>query len=314
VIDVQPTWIEDGAALGGPGRVVVIGNFDGVHRGHQALLAEAREGATAAGLEPCVLTFQPHPAVVLGRTPPPLLTTLERRAELLGRAGAAAVLVRRFDEAFARWSPEHFARELLAEALRAAVVVVGANFRFGNQRAGDLALLRDFGDRLGFAVRTATLRGDAEGPFSSTRVRAALAAGDVEAAALVLGRPHSITGRVVRGDQRGRKLGFPTANVGDVPELVPAHGVYAVHVDVESGPVRLPGVMNVGVRPTLGGALAPTREVHVLDWSGDLYGAHLRVHFVSRIREERRFDGLAALRAQIRLDAAEARARLSRGG
>ena len=301
-------------ALGGPRRVVVIGNFDGVHRGHQALLVEARGDADASGLLPCVLTFQPHPAVVLGRTPPPLLTTLERRAELLGAAGAAAVLVRRFDEAFAHWSPERFARELLAEGLRAAVVVVGANFRFGHQRAGDLALLEAFGHAFRFTVRTATMRGDEQGAFSSTRVRAALGRGDVEEAALVLGRPHSISGRVVQGDRRGRQLGFPTANVGEAPEMVPAHGVYAVRVDVEGADAGLPGVMNVGVRPSIGGALAPTREVHLLDWSGDLYGAHLRVHFVARIREERRFDGLDALKAQIGADAAEARTRLSRPG
>ena len=183
--------ILDDATPAGPlaeeGCALVVGNFDGVHRGHQSVLTEAVEAARAAHLVPSVLTFDPHPAAVVGQGAPPMLTTLERRAELVGALGVERMYVRRFDAAFASWEPERFARELVAGALRARVVVVGQNFRFGAKRAGDLTLLRALGAQLGFEVRVHAIASDAQGPFSSTRAREAIAAGDLPAVEAVLG-------------------------------------------------------------------------------------------------------------------------------
>jgi len=291
---------------------VAIGNFDGVHRGHQQVLAEAIDAARNAGLPMLVLTFDPHPAVVLGRPAPEALTALPRKAELLARIGVDRVVVKTFDQAFASLTPERFVEELLVSALGARVVVVGRNFRFGHKRAGDYATLEAFGKKSGFDVRTFELRGDERGPFSSTRARDAIRRGDVGEAKHVLGRWHAFSGVVARGDQRGRTLGFPTANVDEVAEIVPAHGVYAVVVDRLDGGARAlgRGVMNVGVRPTVAGADGPRRsqEVHLFDFDGDVYGASLRVHVVERLRDERKFASLDELRAQIAADAANARA------
>jgi riboflavin kinase/FMN adenylyltransferase len=291
---------------------VAIGNFDGVHRGHQAVLGEAIEHAKAAGLPMRVLTFDPHPAVVLGRHAPDTLTALPRKAELLVRLGVDTVVVKTFDRAFAALSPEAFVSGLLAGTLGARLVVVGRNFRFGHHRAGDYATLEALGKTHGFEVSTFELRGDERGPFSSTRVREAIRRGDVAEAAHVLGRPHAFSGVVATGERRGRTIGFPTANVEETVEIVPAHGVYAVVVDrIEDGGARAlgRGVMNVGVRPTVS-ASAPrrTQEVHLFDFDGDLYGATLRVHVVERLREEKKFASLDELRAQIAADAAKARA------
>ena len=284
-----------------PTRAIAIGNFDGVHRGHQQVLRVATDA---------VLTFDPHPAVALGRVAPSILTALPRKIELLERAGVGQVVVQRFDDAFAAWSPERFVADLLVGKLAATVIVVGRNFRFGNKRAGDLSTLERLGKEHGFEVRPFDLSGDEIGPFSSTRVRDAITRGDVEDAKRVLGRPHAFAGIVAKGDQRGRTLGFPTANIEDVTELVPAAGVYAVVVDridhFTKGVGR--GVMNVGVRPTVKDAGRRTQEVHLFDFDQDLYGAKLRVHVVSRVREERKFATIDELRAQIATDASVARA------
>ncbi len=303
------------------GTVLVIGNFDGVHRGHQAVLREAVAEARGRGLVPAVLTFDPHPAGVLGREAPPLLTTLERRAELIGAFGVERVFVRHFDRAFAACTPEAFARSLLVEALSARVVVVGDNFRFGVKRSGDLASLRELGASLGFEARPHAMAHDSAGAYSSTRAREAIRAGDLDTADLVLGRPHALSGVVVHGAKRGRTIGFPTANLGDVPELLPPDGVYAVDVDeLGVGAERSPsgalplgdGVMNIGVRPTVGGDPRRSIEVHLLrDLGREIYDARLRVHLVARLRAEQRFDGLDALKAQINLDVDNARARLA---
>jgi riboflavin kinase/FMN adenylyltransferase len=304
--------------------VVAIGNFDGVHLGHQAVLAAATAEARALGLATYVLTFSPHPMDVIGRGAPPQLTTLARRAALLLRAGVDRVFVRRFDAAFATWSPARFAGELLAGTLSAKRVAVGDNFRFGADRAGDLPMLGALGRELGFEAYAQTMTSDARGPLSSTRARQDLVAGDLDDAARVLGRPHAISGVVGHGAKRGRTIGFPTANLEAIPELLPRDGVYAVLVDVlddaaspgssgtggdGGGDARAlaAGVMNVGVRPTVDGAGARTVEVHLLDVEADLYGARLRVHVVARIRDERKFDGLDALKAQIADDARAAR-------
>jgi riboflavin kinase/FMN adenylyltransferase len=299
------------ASLGARPCSLVVGNFDGVHRGHQAVLGEAVEEAKRLGLDACVLTFDPHPAGVVGRGAPPMLTTIERRAELVGELGAHRVYVRRFDAAFAAWPPDRFARELVAGGLLARVVVVGQNFRFGAGRAGDLALLLSLGRELGFEARVHAVAGDARGPFSSTRARDAIAAGDLDEAARVLGRPHGISGPVVHGDERGRQLGFPTANLDPVAEMLPPDGVYAVRVARrdEGGAAWRPlavGVTNIGVRPTVDGTRR-TIETHLLDFTGDLYGARLRLDLVARLRPEKTFASLAELKAQIARDVAAAR-------
>jgi riboflavin kinase/FMN adenylyltransferase len=290
---------------------LLIGNFDGVHRGHVTVARQAGRMAAARGLCLAVLTFSPHPAGVLGRTPPPLLTTLERRASLLGEHGIDAVFVKTFDRGFALTPPADFARDLLVRDLRAKLVVVGENFRFGHQRAGDLATLVALGRELGFEATSHDMVGDAEGAFSSSRVRAALAAGDVEVASAVLGRPHALRGVVVRGDARGRTLGFPTANLAGVPEMLPAHGVYAARAGVLGR--SLPAVVNIGTRPTVDGSRVSI-EAHLLDFEGDLYDQPLSLDLVRRLRGEVRFPGLDALRAQILIDVDAARGHLGAGG
>ena len=292
---------------------LVVGNFDGVHRGHQSVLNEAVATARARGLSPCVLTFDPHPAAIVGTGAPPMLTTLERRAELMGELGVERLYVRPFDPAFASWEPDRFARDLVAGTLQARIVVVGQSFRFGARRAGDLALLQSLGSQLGFEVSVHATASDARGPFSSTRVREAIAAGDMAEAAEVLGRPHMLSGAVVHGDERGRTIGVPTANLDPVPEMLPPDGVYAVRVDqVEEdgsvGPLAA-GVTNIGLRPTVDGQRR-TIETYVLGFAGDLYDTRLRLHVVARLREERKFPSLDELKLQIARDCAAAREKL----
>jgi riboflavin kinase/FMN adenylyltransferase len=294
------------ATLGAVPSTLVVGNFDGVHRGHQTVLRQAVADAKAESLTACVLTFDPHPAVVVGSGAPPLLTTLERRAELFGEAGVERTYVRRFDRDFSSWSPERFARDLVSGILRARVVVVGENFRFGSKRAGDLTLLRTLGASLGFEARVHAVASDAGGPFSSTRAREAIARGDLDAACSVLGRPHALTGAVVHGDHRGRTIDVPTANLAEIPELLPRDGVYAVRVDRFDEPAHEfrplgRGVTNVGMRPTVGG-LQRRVETHLVGFEGDLYGSRLRLYLVARVRDETKFDSMSELRAQIDRD------------
>jgi riboflavin kinase/FMN adenylyltransferase len=290
--------------------LVAIGNFDGVHRGHQAVVAQALQLAAAEGLVPLVLTFDPHPAVVLGRGVLPALTTLERKLELLRRQSPELeVAVEPFTLELAKTEPADFARRLLVEALAAKVVLVGENFRFGRARGGDFAMLERLGTDYGFKARATALECDAAGPISSTRVRAALEQGDLARVQALLGRPHALTGVVVPGQGRGRTIGVPTANLGGFAEALPPHGVYAVLVDHKRDGrfVALGrGVANFGVRPTLGAG--PSFEAHLFDTSLDLYGQELRVHLLGRLREERKFSGLDELVAQIARDIEAARA------
>lgn len=288
--------------------VVVIGNFDGVHRGHQSVLAQARIAADARACRAVVLTFDPHPNEVLGRGTPPRLTTVARRRELLLQHGADEVVVYPFTRELAGWTPERFAKELLAGVLASKAVVVGRNFRFGHKRAGDFATLSVLGRTLGFDAIASAVAGDQGGPFSSTRVRDAIAGGELGEASRVLGRPHELSGIVEEGDRLGRTLGFPTANLGGVEEMMPPHGVYAVRVRGERlGSGRaVPGVMNLGLRPTVDGARLRV-EAHLFDVDVDLYGTELRVELVARLRAEKKFDGLDALKAQIAIDARSAR-------
>jgi riboflavin kinase/FMN adenylyltransferase len=311
---VVPVAIEEASPGSHAACVMVVGNFDGVHRGHQAVLNEAVAEAHLRALAAIVLTFDPHPAAVVGVGAPPLLTTIERRTELMSALGVDRVFVRKFDAAFAAWSPERFVRELVVQVLGARLVVVGQNFRFGTKRSGDLALLRSLGAEIGFEVRVHHVASDARGPFSSTRAREAIALGDLDEVSRVLGRPHELSGLVVRGDARGRSLGFPTANLGAVPEMLPPDGVYAVAVDDVLGPGEARplgiGVTNIGVRPTIAGGARRTVETYLLDFEGDLYDHRLRLHIRTRLRDETKFASLDELKAQIALDVASARVKL----
>ncbi|MFT3927577.1 MAG: bifunctional riboflavin kinase/FAD synthetase [Myxococcales bacterium] len=288
------------------GSVVTPGNHDGVHLGHRALVRAARQLADQQqpALEVVALTFDPHPLHVMApERAPPLLTSPERRAQLLLGAGADRVVVRPFDAAFASLTPEQFVAEVLRRDLGARAVVVGNDFRFGAQRAGDVARLRELmAETQGqvLTVPAVTLEGEV---VSSSHVRAALARGDVALAARMLTRVHDVTRTVIQGAQRGRTIGFPTANLELSGLMTPADGVYAVVVRVldegPANPLRL-GVANLGVRPTV--SAGRSLEVHLLDFAGDLYGKSLRVGFVARLRAEQKFESLDALRAQIARD------------
>lgn len=301
-----------------PARLVAIGNFDGVHRGHRAVLSEAADLARTRGLEPIVLTFAPHPAEVLGRKAPALLTPIERKRRLCEQTmpGGRMVVVP-FDRAFAAQSPHEFAERVLLP-LRARVVMVGKNFRFGANRSGDFEELARLGDKFGFETRLHALVGDDSGPWSSSRIRNEIAQGHLEEARRILGRWHALSGTVVHGDKRGRTIGFPTANILDVSEALPPFGVMAVVVDKldamgEENAVMLgTGVANLGLRPTVdSSATVPRLEVHLFDFEGNLYGSRLRVHLVQHLRSEKRFSGIDMLKAQIIEDSARARAVLS---
>lgn len=289
--------------------LVVIGNFDGVHAGHRTVLRSSTDEARRRGLTPVVLTFDPHPSAVLGRGSLPVLTTLDRKVELLLRVDPALkVVVEPFTLELAALSPRRFAEEFLARELGADLVVVGRNFRFGHQREGDLDALLELGKELGFEARAEALFSDEDGPYSSTRVRAALAAGDLAQVHALLGRPHSLSGVVVAGAQRGRTIGFPTANLSPVAEALPPYGVYAGFSELRgsSGARQIvPSVANIGERPTLAAGFSV--EVHLFDFAADLYGRTLRFHLISRLRPEQRFESFEALRAQIVRDSEQAR-------
>lgn len=288
---------------------VVIGNFDGVHLGHRHVLARARQIAQERSLRVVAVTFDPHPMAVLRpEHAPTTLTTVEVRAELLGEAGADDVLALPFDRGVAGWSPEEFIQRVLVQSLRAAAVVVGANFRFGNRASGDVATLREAGERHGFTVEGIPLDG---GPqvWSSTYVRMSLAAGDVAGAAEALGRPYAVRGVVIRGDQRGRDLGFPTANV-PTPAMtaVPPDGVYAGRLRrLDTGEV-FPAAISVGTNPTFDGVRDRRVESYVLDRTDlELYGVEVEVSFVDRLRGMVAFESVASLIEQMTADVDRAR-------
>jgi riboflavin kinase/FMN adenylyltransferase len=289
------------------GRLIAIGNFDGVHIGHVSLLGNVIERAAERGIIPTVLTFDPHPAAVLGRGAPRMLTRLERKLELLRAIGPELdAIVVPFDRALSASSPREFAARLRTRH-DAEVVLVGENFRFGKDRAGNLSTLERLGAEFGFDVNSAPLLHAESDVVSSSRIRAAIEQGRLDVAASLLGRPHRLTGSVVRGRGRGRGLGFPTANLAAIEELLPATGVYSVHAWLSGE--RHPAVSNVGIRPTFrDGEL--TVEVHLLDQERDLGGLTLSIDLVSRIRDERRFENPDDLRAQIQRDVDAARERL----
>ncbi|MGA1774907.1 MAG: bifunctional riboflavin kinase/FAD synthetase [Nitriliruptoraceae bacterium] len=293
--------------------VVTVGNFDGVHRGHLALVDRAVAVGAARGVPAAALTFDPHPAAVLRPDAAPgLLQALDERVAALRAAGLDDVVVRRFDAALAALDPEAFVADVLLGERGAVAVVVGENFRFGRGATGDVARLRELCAAAGVAVEAVPLVGEGGTVVSSSALRAALAAGDVAAVSAGLGRPYALAGEVVRGDGRGRTIGVPTANVAvDPARALPADGVYACRVtgtDAGGAPVAGPAVVNVGRRPTFDG-VGRTVEAHLLDAPPDLdlYGGRLRLEPVARIRGEQRFDGPEALVARIHEDVAEAR-------
>ncbi|HTM45706.1 MAG TPA: bifunctional riboflavin kinase/FAD synthetase [Polyangiaceae bacterium] len=297
--------------------LVAIGNFDGVHCGHAAVLKPAASLAKERGLAPVVLTFDPHPAGVLGRQVLPALTALPRKCELIERLGLT-VHVAQFTRELAQLSPRQFAEQLLVERLKAKHVIVGQNFRFGRERSGDFAELATLGEQMGFSASAQPLLRASDEIISSSVVRRAIVAGDLVEAKKLLGRPHSFSGEVVTGEGRGRTLGVPTANLAGVVEVLPSFGVYAVLVDRLAldeatgrlAPKRLgQGALNLGVRPTFGGG-APSVEVHLLDFSGDLYGQRLRLHLIKRLRPEQKFASVHELMQQIERDISQARAAL----
>jgi riboflavin kinase/FMN adenylyltransferase len=301
------------------GSVVTIGAYDGVHRGHQAVIAAVRARAAVGGMETAVVTFDRHPAsVVRPESAPRLLTDLEQKLELLAATGLDRCLVVSFDEARSKEPAEEFVREVLVDCLAARVVIVGEDFHFGHQRRGNVALLRSMGAQLGFEVEGLALVDSAGVPggdgekTSSTAIRHALVTGDLPRAATLLGRHHEVRGLVAHGDARGRELGFPTANVsvpGDI--LLPADGIYAGWYERPDGSVH-PAAISLGRRPTFyEEAHASLLEAHLLDFEGDLYGEPAKVRFVARLRGEVKYDGVEALVEQIRRDCDEARAILA---
>jgi riboflavin kinase/FMN adenylyltransferase len=288
---------------------VVIGNFDGVHLGHQHVLRRGREIADERGLTLVAVTFDPHPMAVLrpGHAPV-MLSTIEQRADLLAEAGADAVLALPFDRAMAAWTPDEFAERVLVVGLHAAAVVVGANFRYGCKAAGDVACLRAFGARHDFTAEGIPLDG---GPqvWSSTYVRTCLASGDVAGAAEALGRPYRVRGVVVKGDQRGRALGFPTANVpATSATAIPPDGVYAGWLTRCDTDETFPAAISVGTNPTFDGVVGRRIESYVLDRTDlELYGVDVEVGFVAHLRGMEAFDSVDALIAQMRNDVDRAR-------
>lgn len=296
-----------GPCLAPGGSVVAVGAFDGLHRGHQALLAEVRARAAALDLAPAVVSFEPLPRAYFSREPLPRLTSVREKLQGFAAAGLAHALLLRFDSALTAMSAEDFVRRVLVDRLAAREVWVGGDFRFGHRRAGDVALLERMGGELGFVTRTmppVLLEG---ARVSATRVRGLLAAGEFSGAAQLLGRPFVIEGRVERGNQLGRTLGFPTANIHLRGRVSPVQGIYAVRVGLGEAPCSWPGVASLGLRPTVNQVAQPLLEVHLFDFEGDLYGRRMAVEFVAKLRDEQRFEGLPALTAQMLRDARQAR-------
>ncbi len=287
---------------------LAIGNFDGVHLGHQALLADLVKVANEKGLTSAVMTFEPHPREFFSPNKAPArLTTLREKLELFDALGIAKVFVCPFNARFAQISAQDFMHKILIGSLNTKSILVGEDFRFGAKRAGTLADMSAAGFDL-INQPQVNLAGER---VSSTRVREALANGDLTLATLLLGRAYSISGKVVHGAKRGRQLGFPTANIHMRHERPALNGVYAVKLRHEQFKGELldglPSVANLGVRPTIAGIPKLLLEVHVLDFTGDLYGQHVRVQFLHKLRDEMKFDGLDALKAQIGRDVEQAK-------
>lgn len=303
----------DGLDPGQRGASVALGNFDGVHRGHQALLAEAARAGRQIGAPTGVITFEPHPRRFFQPDAPPFrLTLAAEKARILAGLGVERLYQIAFDAALATMPAEAFIERVLARGLGIRHLVIGRDFRFGKGRKGDALLLRNMSAGLGFTVSIHRILETDEGEYSSTAVRIHLEEGRCAAAAAHLGRWHTVTGEVLKGEQRGRALGYPTANLAFGEQIIPCYGIYAARVTVHDGrhAGRYDGVASIGERPTFG-PHAPNFEVHLFDFAGDLYGAEISAELISYLRGEARFDSAAALIAQMDRDSAQARARLA---
>lgn len=286
--------------------VVALGNFDGLHRGHMKIIDRVRRRAGERGGTPAAMTLDPHPPRVLRPDKaPPLLMTTAQKLEALGRAGMQGIAVVRFTRELSLWDPEAFVRTVLVEWLRVTEVWVGANFLFGHERAGTFSVLRSLGARYGFRAEKIDPVRYKDFVVSSTRIRRLVQEGRVDEAGALLGHHYFIDGEVARGAARGRTIGFPTANLDTANDLLPPAGVYATTLSVEG--LVLPAITNIGLRPTFGDVDRPVVETHVFDFSRDLYGQTLRLSFVQRLREERTFPDVDALRTQIEADCRSAR-------
>lgn len=302
------------------GAVAAVGNFDGVHRGHRAVIDTARREAAARGAPSAVLTFEPHPRHLFRPDDPPFrLTPFRVKAAILESLGVDLMLVPRFNRRFASITAEQFVADVLVGSFGLSEIVCGADFVFGKGRGGDIGVLEELGLHHGLKVRVVEPVGDGSQVYSSTRIRDFLAAGDPKSAADLMGRPFEISGHVRHGEQIGRKLGFPTANVDHRGFLQPATGVYAIRAAIQGDGAQgedetwIDGVANFGRRPTVGGVQL-LLEAHLFDFNGDLYGKRLQVRFIDYIRPEQRFDSLDALKARITEDARAARVLLKSSG
>jgi riboflavin kinase/FMN adenylyltransferase len=297
--------------------VLTVGNFDGLHVGHQRIIRTVTGRARAQAGQAAVYTFEPHPRKVLQpERAPRLLTTLEQKLELFEAAGVDVAIVEPFDLEFAKLPAERFVREILHERIDPLEVYVGYDFRYGRDREGSMRTLTELGPHLGFAVTIVPEVKLGSRDVNSTRIRELLEAGNVEDAALLLGRPYTVRGRVVEGDRRGRTLGFPTLNLDAENEVLPKPGVYAGRVrflDAGEPPAEsvFDAVTNVGRRPTFGASERVLTEAHLLDFEADVYGRRIEITFEHQLRDERRFPDVAALRAQIAADAELARKKLA---
>lgn len=297
-----PRWVQP---------VLALGNFDGVHRGHRKILERVRRVAGERGATPVVMTFDPHPPrVVRPDKAPPLIMTKAQKLEAVAAAGIQGAAIVRFTHELSRWDPDTFVQRVLVDWLRVADVWVGANFLFGHERTGNFSMLRVLGARYGFRAEKIDPIRYKDFVVSSTRVRRLLSEGRVDEAGALLGHGFFIDGTVVPGASRGRGIGFPTANLATENELLPPHGVYATTATVD-GVIR-PSVTNVGIRPTVESSGRLSIETHVLAFDGDLYGQTVRLGFVQRLRDERRFETVDALRAQIAADCDRAHMLFSR--
>jgi riboflavin kinase / FMN adenylyltransferase len=290
--DPRPPWLVH--------PVLALGNFDGLHRGHLKIIERVRRGAIEHGGTPMAMTFDPHPPrIVRPDKAPPLLMTKTQRLEALHRAGITCVAVVRFTHELSEWDPDTFVRTVLGEWLRVSEVWVGANFLFGHGRSGNFSLLRTLGQRYGFRADKIDPVRYKDFVVSSTRIRRLVTEARMDEAGALLGHPYYLDGTIVEGRKRGKTIGYPTANMVTDNELIPPHGVYATTTTIDG--VVHAGLTNIGVRPTFN-ETETTIETHLLRYSGDLYGQRVRLSFVQRLRDERRFDSVDALRAQIEAD------------
>lgn len=286
--------------------VLALGNFDGVHRGHRKILDRVIRVAGERSATSLVMTFDPHPPrVVRPDKAPPLLMTTAQKLEAIAAVGLHGAAIVRFTPELSRWEPEQFVKTVLVDWLRVAEVWVGANFLFGHDRAGNFSLLRTLGGTLGFKAEKIDPVRYKDFVVSSTRIRRLVSEGRIDEAGALLGHQYSIDGKVMQGDQRGRTIGFPTANICTENELLPPHGVYATTATI--GGVVRPSVTNIGVRPTVDTSGRTHVETHIFNFDQNLYGQTMRIGFVQRIRDERAFESLDALRAQIGADCDKAR-------